>query len=188
MAKQRMAEDRYNVVFSGELLSGADGARVREKLGACFRLDSTQLDNLFSGQTVVVKHDVDLLTATRFQQAFLAAGARAEIEAAIKAAPHAGAPDPTPGADTGPNAEPTPGRAPQQPADRALSLAPLGTPLEEIDDRGPPRRPDTSALSLLPADGWDLSDCAPLPAAIPELDLAGLALVPLDARRPDDGQ
>lgn len=173
MAKEPMAQDRYNVVFSGELLSGADFARVRAKLGASFRLGSAQLDNLFSGQTVVVKHDVDLLTATRFQQAFLAAGARAEIESAQAAAP----------AET---SHTTPIGA--QTADGPLSLAPPGTPLEEIDDRGPPRHPDTSALSLLPADGWDLSDCAPLPAAIPEFDLAGLALVPLDARRPDDGQ
>lgn len=75
-----MSENRYNIVFTGDLLGGTDAAKAREKLGSTFRLSDDQLDNLFSGDPVVVKRDVDLMTATRFQQAFLAAGARAEIE------------------------------------------------------------------------------------------------------------
>jgi hypothetical protein len=171
-----MAQDRYNIVFSGELVHGTDAALVREKLATTFRLDAAQLDNLFSGQPVVVKRDVDLMTATRFQQAFLAAGARAGIESAAGAITAdtqegAGSPADVPASSVG-----------------SLSLAAPGTPLDEIDDRGPPRHPDTSGLSLLPANGWDLSDCAPPPVATPEYDLDTLSLAPLDARRPDHGQ
>ncbi len=172
-----MSEDRYNIVFAGKLLGDLDPAQVREKLGATFRLDAAQLDNLFSGQPVVVKRKVDLMTATRFQQAFLAAGARAEIESL---ATPGDAPGPEPASSTrahdGPAAEGT------------LALAPAGTPLDEIDDRGPPRSPDTSALSLVTADSWDLTDCAPLPVPTPEYDLDALTLAPLDARRSDNGQ
>lgn len=167
-----MSRDRYNIVFAGVLVAGADPASVRAKLGSTFRLDAAQLDNLFSGQPVVVKRDVDLMTATRFQQAFLAAGARAEIESlAPTAAPQPEAADTAPAADTA-----------------GLSLAPPGAPLEELDDRGPPRHPDTSALSLLPGEGWDLTDCAPPPLPTPEFDLSALALAPLDARRREDAE
>ncbi|WP_295883079.1 hypothetical protein [uncultured Thiohalocapsa sp.] len=165
-----MPQDRYNIVFAGALVAGADPAAVRAKLGSTFRLDAAQLDNLFSGQPVVVKRDVDLMTATRFQQAFLAAGARAEIESLAPIAPPQTG-DATAGADTA-----------------GLSLAPPGVPLEELDDRGPPRQPDTSALSLLPGEGWDLSDCAPPPLPTPEFDLSALALEPLDARRREDAE
>jgi hypothetical protein len=175
-----MAEDRYNIVFSGELQSGADAAATRQKLAGTFRLDAAQLDNLFSGRPVVVKRDVDLLTATRFQQAFLAAGARADIESATvdSVGERTAAPEHPPGkhADASVLTE------------GPLALAAAGAPLEEIVERGPPQHPDTSALSLVTADSWDLSDCAPPPVPTPEYDLDGISLEPLDARRPDDGQ
>jgi hypothetical protein len=66
--------------------------------------------------------------------------------------------------------------------DGGLSLAPAGAPLDEIDDRGPPRRPDTSGLSLVAGDAWDLRDCAPPPAASPMFDLDAFSLAPLDDR------
>lgn len=172
-----MSEDRYNIVFSGELTGVIDAAAVRAKLGATFRLDAARLDGLFSGQPVVVKRDVDLDTATRFQQVFLAAGARAAIELVAAPTPPAAA---APPADT-----PT---ATQAQSAEALALAPAGAPLEEIDDRGPPRNPDTSALSLVNSASWDLSDCEPPPTPTPQLDLESLKLEPLDARPPKDGQ
>lgn len=192
-----MSEDRYNIVFSGELVTGADAATTRERLGSTFRLGASQLDNLFSGQAVIVKRDVNLMTATRFQQAFLAAGARAAIELATAAAPK-----PTDAASSGGLTD-TPGTAaeaepaadgPEAPKPQAASagdtlvLAPPGTPLDEIKDRAPARQPDTSALSLVQSQDWDLSDCAPPPAATPEYDLSGLALTPLDARRGEDAE
>ena len=176
-----MPEDRYNIVFAGVLLGGADAAEARARLGGTFRLDSAQLDNLFSGRPIVVKRDVDLMTATRFQQAFLAAGARAEIEAV-------GVPAASPDSEQDLEQAATAKAETTIAVGDHLALAPIGAPLDEIDDRGPPRNPDTSALSLVPADGWDLSDCAPLPVPTQEYDLSDLTLAPLDARRPGDGQ
>lgn len=169
--------DLYNIVFDGELVAGADPAAARRKLASTFRLDGARLDNLFSGRRVVVKRDVDLLTATRFQQAFLAAGARADIESVD------GEPDSLPIEATDEWDGDTAAGMPDGP----LSLAPTGAPLEEIDDRGPPRHPDTSALSLVSTDTWDLTDCAPPPAAIPEFDLDGLALEPIRPAAPRIG-
>jgi hypothetical protein len=172
-----MAADRYNLVFANELVAGADPASVRRKLAATFRLDATRLDNLFSGQPVVVKRDVDLLTATRFQQAFLNAGAHAQI------ASTAGEPEALADADSdmGDDAL-APG------TEMPLALAPPGAPLDEIDHRGPPQYPDVSGLSLLPASGWDLSDCAPPMPPPPAYDFRDLSLVPLDARGAEEAQ
>ncbi|NBC13638.1 MAG: hypothetical protein GVY09_09895 [Gammaproteobacteria bacterium] len=197
-----MSEDRYNIVFSGELVAGADAATTRERLGSTFRLNASQLDNLFSGQAVVVKRDVDLMTATRFQQAFLAAGARAAIELLATAPPaqadRAQADRAPPGKpadfpETAAEAEPAAddSEASKRPAaspGATLALAPPGTALDELDDRGPTHQPDTSALSLVQSQDWDLSDCAPPPAATPDYDLSGLALAPLDARRGEDAE
>jgi hypothetical protein len=173
-----MASDRYNIVFAGELVAGTDPTTARAKLAATFRLDQARLDGLFAGQPVMVKRNVDLITATRFQQAFLAAGARAEIESA------AGEPESLPIADE----ESSSARSGVPATDGALHLAPLGALLNECDDRGLTHQPDTSRLSLLPAGGWDLSDCAPPPAPTPYFDLDGYRLEPLDVRRPDDAE
>jgi hypothetical protein len=173
-----MPDDRYNIVFSGQLVSGADAGVVKERVGAIFRLDANSLETLFSGQTATIKRDVDLLTATRYQQAFLQAGARVEIEPADVVTDAPAAP-----------MEDRPARpSVSEPEAAGLSLAPLGTLLEELDDRGPARNPDTSAFSLLPVDGWDLSDCEQPPAAPPRFDLDALSLVPLDSRPQSDGQ
>ncbi len=198
-----MSEDLYNIVFAGEILDGMDADEVQEKVGETFRVGGERLQVLFSGQNAVVKRGVDLITATRFQQAFLNAGARAEIEAVIPppvssstpaADPDAFSPPPS---DAGPAAESAVDRgddtggmanAAATRTDGALSLAPPGAPLDEIDDRGPPRQPDTSGLSLVPGYAWDLSDCAPPPAASPMFDLDAFSLAPLDDRPSGDGQ
>ena len=160
-----MAAELYNVVFAGELIGTEEPEVVGRNLQTRFRLDEAQLQGLFSGRPIVVKRDVDLETAERFQDAFRRLGARAIIEAA----------DAVDGIDEDLQAahdlsEPTLGR---------LELAPLGSPLDEIDERGPPRFPDTSALSLVPGDDWSFEDCQPPPLAEPILEIEHLQLVPI---------
>jgi len=70
-----MAETRYDLLFSGELLPGADAPGVRERLRAAFKLSPDALDALFSGRPVVVKRGLDALTAGRYRDAFRDAGA-----------------------------------------------------------------------------------------------------------------
>ena len=165
-----MAEELYNVVFAGELIGAEAPEVVARSLQTRFRLDETQLQGLFSGRPVVVKRDVDLETAVRFRDAFGRLGARAIIEPnetvdGLDALLHA--------ADDL-----------SDPARGDFELAPLGSPLDEIDERGPPRFPDTSALSLVPGDDWSFEDCQPPPVAEPILEIDYLELVPISDPRP----
>jgi len=173
-----MPEDRYNVVFSGELSAETTQEAARGNLHAWFRLDDAQLANLFSGRRVVVKRDVSLDVATRYQAAFRKAGGLALIEissgepvdtAATRREEQAGS-------DT--SVEPA--------ADEtALALAPVGTPLEEIDDRGPPQSPDTSALSLVQGAEWSLEDCEPTLPPPPSFYNDELELIPMSDPAPE---
>jgi hypothetical protein len=167
-----MPDDRYNVVFSGELSTEATQESVRSHLQGWFRLDDAQLENLFSGRRVVVKRDVSLDVASRYQAAFRKAGGLALIEIsgseAADTAAAGGEEQAQPEALTKPATDAT-----------ALALAPVGTPLEEIDDRGPLQSPDTSALSLVPGLEWSLEDCDPLLPPPPTFDIDELELIPM---------
>jgi len=173
-----MPEDRYNVVFSGELSAETTQEAARRNLRTWFRVDEAQLENLFSGRRVVVKRNVSLDVASRYQAAFRKAGGLALIEISN------GEPADTAAA----------GREEQAGSDAlaesatdatALALAPVGTPLEEIDDRGPPQSPDTSALSLVPGAEWSLEDCEPVLPPPPSFDNDDLELIPMSDPLPE---
>jgi hypothetical protein len=185
-----MPEPLYDVVFSGQLTGQASPAAVQQAIQALFRLDDAHTQQLFSGRRVAIKRGVDLSTAKRFQAAFHEAGALVEIEPqeepeVIFAAPPPDDDDSVPPAlvddteQTDPSATAT---VPPAADGAALTLAPAGTPLDEIDDRGPPRSPDTSRLSLLPETGWTLEDCAPAVEAATVPSTGALALEPIDPR------
>ena len=170
-----MPEDRYNVVFGGTLSAETTHGSARRNLQAWFRLDDAQLENLFSGRRMVVKRDVSLDVASRFQAAFRKAGGLALIEPTIDKDPEWG--ETTEGEDiVATSAEPATEAT-------ALTLASIGTPMEEIDDRGPPQSPDTSTLSLVPATGWSLEDCEPSLPPPPTFDIDGLELASLSEPR-----
>jgi len=162
-----MPVELYNVVFAGELVDQAAPETTRRKLMALFRLDEARVDKLFSGRRIFVKRNLDLDTAARLQDAFRKAGGRALIEP-VEALEEGAAPDSVErsGAD----------------ADRSeLTLAPIGAPLEEIEDQAPPQAPNTSALSLVTDQDWTLADCGPPSMPQPEFDLDYLELVPMVA-------
>ncbi|MGB5831392.1 MAG: hypothetical protein WBG92_05305 [Thiohalocapsa sp.] len=162
-----MPEDNYSVVFFGELLKKADGDRTRQRLQAWFKLDDAQLTNLLSGRRVVVKRDVDLDTASRYQAAFRKAGAKALIELSTGEA----------GASLGAHATE---HVATTETSTGLTLAPLGALLEELGDQGGPvQSPDISALSLVPGSDWSLADCEPPRPPSPIFDIDGFELVPI---------
>lgn len=70
----------YNVIFSGEIVQGHTLTGVKKSLQTIFPIDEQQIELLFTGQPVYVKHQVDLQTAERFQAAFQQAGAVCRIE------------------------------------------------------------------------------------------------------------
>ena len=50
----------YEVIFSGQMVAGADPLQVRQAVQRLFNASEQMLDQLFSGRKVVVKRGVDL--------------------------------------------------------------------------------------------------------------------------------
>lgn len=167
-----MSDARFNVVFAGEIVAGADPAKVRENLAAAFRMDMAKVEALFSGKRVVVKKDADQATAMKFRAVMKQAGAQADLEKvgepAAEPAP-APSPAPAPAAQAAP--APAPAAAPGAPAPVSggsletvgtirtggtgfsgpFAVAPTGSDLAVERDLPPPMVPDVSHLSVAPA-------------------------------------
>ncbi|MDF1780338.1 MAG: hypothetical protein P1U67_03480 [Alcanivoracaceae bacterium] len=75
-----MTDARYNLVFSGEIVPGADIAAVKQNLARLFKLDAAKVEGLFSGKPVVLKKDADQATAMKFRAALKQAGAQCKME------------------------------------------------------------------------------------------------------------
>ncbi len=72
-------DNRYHVRLTGELMGGADAARVAANLARLFKMPEEKAALLVSGKPRVVKKDVDETTARKFQVALRQAGARCEL-------------------------------------------------------------------------------------------------------------
>ena len=73
-------EERYRLVFRGEVLDGQHPAVVKKKLGQALGItDKAKLKHLFAGKPVVIRKDSDTKTAAKFQAAFKSAGARLRV-------------------------------------------------------------------------------------------------------------
>ena len=70
----------YNVVFKGEFSLEHDIDDVKEKLAKLFKLKPETVDSLFSGKTVIIRKNVDELTARKYQKAADGCGAIFELE------------------------------------------------------------------------------------------------------------
>lgn len=171
-----MAEQRYDLSYRGLLSPGADPQEARRRLGAIFKLNEAGLDRLFTGKPVIVKRDVDAVTAAQFERLFAQAGAELTVVPL-----EGGDPQPEPPAPG--EVEPPQGLIIDT---SLLSLAPPGGVLEEPPPAVAPEL-DISYLSLVPGDDWTLADCDPPPTPIPLPDLSYLTLVPLPDSEPGGG-
>jgi hypothetical protein len=75
-------EERYNVYFAGQVMTGFDARAVRDKLATVFNADQATLDKLFSGKAQLIKRDCDAATAAKYKQALERAGAIPIIKSA----------------------------------------------------------------------------------------------------------
>lgn len=75
-----MAKGNYQVIFSGEILEHADIDMVKSNVARVFSLPSDRIEKLFSGQRLVLKKDIDQVTAERYKTTLQRAGALCEIE------------------------------------------------------------------------------------------------------------
>jgi hypothetical protein len=74
-----LAEQRYRLVFRGEILADQHPAVVRKRLGEALRVGDEALERLFSGRNVVVRKEANAEDAARLQAAFKKAGCRLRV-------------------------------------------------------------------------------------------------------------
>lgn len=138
-----MADARFHIVFTGQLVKGSDLATVKSNLGKIFKMDAARVEKLFSGQPVVLKKDADQATAMKFRAVLKQAGAECELRPVadpVQASAGASAPAPESRA-----ASPAPeSREPTEPSSGELETA-------EMDNRekvAPPPAPDVDHLTM----------------------------------------
>lgn len=85
-------DERYRLIYRGEILDGQHRAVVKRRLTELLKLGDAQVEKLFAGQPVVLKRDVDRDTAARYQALFKKAGGRLRVTAEA-AAGASGVPD-----------------------------------------------------------------------------------------------
>ncbi|CAH0992702.1 hypothetical protein SIN8267_02835 [Sinobacterium norvegicum] len=82
-----MAERRFNLLFSGQILSDFDVATVKQNLVSQLKLTDERVEKLFSGRLLTIKKNMAEADALRFQALFANAGAKALLkEVAAEAA------------------------------------------------------------------------------------------------------
>jgi len=159
-----MADARFHIVFTGQLVKGSDLATVKINLGKIFKMDAARVEKLFSGQAVVLKKDADQATAMKFRAVLKQAGAECELR------PVEGAESPTPSSPPEPrstsSAAPETRQQPEQTGDLetvgtirtggtgfsgAFSVAEVGAEMDNSDKAPPPPAPDVSHLSMAQA-------------------------------------
>lgn len=132
-----MADERFDLIFRGDIVLGQPLATVKERLQQLFKADANTIERLFTGRPVAVKRRLDRATAQKYQQVLQKAGALVEL---VPARPE--------GSDSSAPARP------ERAASSGLSLAPVGPLLKPSErTRLAPVSVDISGLSLRPAQG-----------------------------------
>lgn len=123
-------EARYNIVFRGELVSGADPDQVRRNLAQLFKMEPERVEKLFTGKPVVLKKEADQATAMKMRAALKKAGAECEMKAlGGEEMPEQGQTQaPATGADTAPPSTEQPSEAGETPGDPQPGAAPAASP------------------------------------------------------------
>lgn len=154
-----MTQQRFDVIYQGEILDGGDIAEVKGNLARLFKTHAGAIEHLFSGRPVLIKRGLDRETALKYQIAMKKAGAACLIR------------------DTMP-ADSSAGSSPGQAAGGlgSVSIAPPGTTLVAYEPPAP-RVFDLSALSMA-APGADILEEGERKPAVPPPDPGGLSMDP----------
>ncbi len=70
----------FEIAFSGQIVEGADFETVKRHIAKIFKADDKRLAQLFSGRRVLIKRQVDEITAAKYRGAFQKAGAICEVK------------------------------------------------------------------------------------------------------------
>lgn len=180
-----MSDARYNIVFDGSLVPGADPEAVRANMGRLFRMTPERVEALFSGKRIVLKRDADQATAMKFRAALKQAGAQCQM---LEQGATDSAPVRAPAVQSVTKAAPktelvsdgnremvgtirTGGEGFSGP----FEVAPVGVDLDVAERQAANVNPDISHLSMAPP-GTELEELTPRKAAInPDISHLSLA-------------
>ena len=159
-----MDNERYDLVFSGEVMPNADLSQVKKNLQQLFRLDAGKVELLFSGRSITLKKNLALDAAGKYRTAMKKAGARVDLVQvqASEQAPasvttvagkpatlHKPAPDNATAWTSEPGAQPTGASAPRPVIEApAFDVAEPGAPLLSESEK-PDRQPVQVDISHL---------------------------------------
>ena len=73
------SEQRYKLVFNGQILEGFEAKAVQKSLAKALKLGDTQLKTLFSGRLITVRKGLDPAQAEKFRAVLERAGARVHV-------------------------------------------------------------------------------------------------------------
>ena len=191
-----MADQLFEVAFSGKINDGADLDEVKARVGKMFNADDAKIAQLFSGRRVVIKKNIDRATAAKYKTALNRAGAECEVvpmggsETAAAAADASSPAAPAAAASTAaasveyeseydgettqpPQTDPL-GITGDQIEDLSASLAPVGSELQDEYEAVEAPQIDTADFDIAPV-GSDLSynddKPDPPPPSVPDLEL-----------------
>ncbi|MFT5447124.1 MAG: hypothetical protein ACI9DC_002299 [Gammaproteobacteria bacterium] len=174
-----MSEEQFEIALLGTIREGADVEAVKARIGKMFNADSAKVEQLLSGQRVVIKKNVDQQTAEKYKSALHGAGAECEVRSLSDASPDAAAP--AAGAVSTAAAAPASQAPPSAPAESpAAELAPpktdpLGITADQINDLSATLAPVGSELQ---------SEVKVVPE--PQYDLSGLEMAPVGSTLGDE--
>ncbi len=75
-----MSSELFNLVFSGELVKGAQVDAVKANLAKMFKLAPAQIEKMFSGNAITLKKNVDAETGRKLRAKFKQAGIVCRLE------------------------------------------------------------------------------------------------------------
>ncbi len=165
-----MSDELFEVAFSGEIRSGENLEDVKARVGKMFNADESKVAQLFSGNRIVIKKNIDQQTAAKYKAALKKAGAGCEINlmsptSAVPAQPadtsEAATTSPVPAAsptgsevdygDLAPPPQTDPlGISADQIEDLTATIAPVGSALQDNIRYAEEPQIDTSGFDVAP--------------------------------------
>lgn len=176
-----MSDKVFNIVFRGEIISGADEAAVKANVGKLFKANEQVLARLFSGEAIAIKKNVDKAGAMKYRALMKQAGAvcyalePGESLDAPKTAPVTKVVVATKPASKPDNAKNT---APVAEQKSEWSLAPAGSILVEPSVIEGVEIPDIDGITLA-AVGVDIIENPVKRDAVPLPDISNINLAPV---------
>ena len=126
--EQENTDTTFDILFRGELTPGNSLEQVQARVAESFKLDEAAVEQLFSGAVVSLKRNIDRATAERIYQRLSEAGAVAKI---VPSALNKSTSNKSASNKSNPSNKPANESTADQDANKAFTLAPLGSDVLE---------------------------------------------------------